>query len=490
MFRSSAKAIFQSDESSLDDTDEDFSEKLAERPKKRRKALTGSTLNLQRCLSDESGGNGAATVSKRSPPTPLPTAQQSPRMGNKSASRKVNTVWSDLATEEQLISGLDGSLQVKKQRRGLGVESYAYNPANILQHSPEKDAEGRSSGTSADQEVEVAAEKSSQDSGDSAKETDADKPKKDAEGGDDQKMDENRPKSTRNFRKRRVMSRYKQKFPMNFRIKITEEDKQFDPSKEQDGEKLRHFVNKLSEALHEHKRDLLEKCVKQAGVEKCALLLQKTCGIEKYGGWLTIDEKRRRTPGGVFLSLFEHSDVLRAAYSLEILISYEMRWFLFEVLFVINAAIRKHFLARKYYHQWALLKQDDELTDDKVKAIFGQNREEKAGASAERKILTAKRTAIEGTDTSGFGAKKKSDSSFEKSLQALKKLTEERKSGGSGTQIEQEGECSSETKSNWKTRAELHLEECSTSGAFLENEAKFEDSAMEQPTSSSSSEDN
>src|SRR5260370_29882725 len=53
---------------------------------------------------------------------------------------------------------------------------------------------------------------------------------------------------------------------------------------------------------------LLHKVVKKLGLEQALAFLKETQEIEAQGGLLLPDGSRRRTPGGVFLSLLPEED--------------------------------------------------------------------------------------------------------------------------------------------------------------------------------------
>jgi len=109
-----------------------------------------------------------------------------------------------------------------------------------------------------------------------------------------------------NYRKRRFddskfknRSNQRQNFPkidpqmpaMKFDVTFNKEDS------------VEELGSQMSAALNETKSDLIIKCIKIAGVEKCLELYNATETVEKHGGMLTLDKRRRRTPGGVFLQL-------------------------------------------------------------------------------------------------------------------------------------------------------------------------------------------
>jgi hypothetical protein len=63
------------------------------------------------------------------------------------------------------------------------------------------------------------------------------------------------------------------------------------------------LVNELATQLQEPNRPLLRKIVVVVGVDRAQALLDQTLAIEAAGGQLTRDGTRRKTAGGVFISL-------------------------------------------------------------------------------------------------------------------------------------------------------------------------------------------
>ncbi len=66
---------------------------------------------------------------------------------------------------------------------------------------------------------------------------------------------------------------------------------------------LNNLVAEITSQLKEPNRGLIRKIVIVTGVERAKALLQQTLAIEAAGGKLTLDGTRRKTPGGVFISL-------------------------------------------------------------------------------------------------------------------------------------------------------------------------------------------
>lgn len=66
---------------------------------------------------------------------------------------------------------------------------------------------------------------------------------------------------------------------------------------------LNHLVEEIITKLNEPARALIRRIVIVVGVERAKALLQQTLAIEAAGGKMTIDGTRRKTPGGVFISL-------------------------------------------------------------------------------------------------------------------------------------------------------------------------------------------
>lgn len=63
------------------------------------------------------------------------------------------------------------------------------------------------------------------------------------------------------------------------------------------------LVNTITTQLNEPKRYLIRQIVLVVGVERAQALFQQTLAIEAAGGQMTRDGTRRKTPGGVFISL-------------------------------------------------------------------------------------------------------------------------------------------------------------------------------------------
>lgn len=59
-------------------------------------------------------------------------------------------------------------------------------------------------------------------------------------------------------------------------------------------------VHEIAAQLNEPNTELIGKIVNTLGIERVSEYLQKTLTIEVEGGMMTLDGKRRRTPGGVF----------------------------------------------------------------------------------------------------------------------------------------------------------------------------------------------
>jgi hypothetical protein len=66
---------------------------------------------------------------------------------------------------------------------------------------------------------------------------------------------------------------------------------------------LNNLVTEITSQLNEPARVLIRRIVIVTGVERAKALLQQTLDIEAAGGKLTLDGTRRKTPGGVFISL-------------------------------------------------------------------------------------------------------------------------------------------------------------------------------------------
>ncbi len=63
------------------------------------------------------------------------------------------------------------------------------------------------------------------------------------------------------------------------------------------------LVKEIAATLNESEIGLVRKTVGILGYDRCANLLAETKRVEAEGGMLTVDGKRRRTPGGVFFRL-------------------------------------------------------------------------------------------------------------------------------------------------------------------------------------------
>jgi hypothetical protein len=66
---------------------------------------------------------------------------------------------------------------------------------------------------------------------------------------------------------------------------------------------LNHLVAEITSQLKEPNHGLIRKIVIVTGVERAKALLQQALDIEAAGGKMTLDGTRRKTPGGVFISL-------------------------------------------------------------------------------------------------------------------------------------------------------------------------------------------
>jgi hypothetical protein len=66
---------------------------------------------------------------------------------------------------------------------------------------------------------------------------------------------------------------------------------------------LNNLVAEITSQLNEPARVLIRRIVIVIGVERAKALLQQTLDIEAAGGKMTLDGTRRKTPGGVFISL-------------------------------------------------------------------------------------------------------------------------------------------------------------------------------------------
>src|SRR3954465_412363 len=68
-------------------------------------------------------------------------------------------------------------------------------------------------------------------------------------------------------------------------------------------EMLRPLVQEITSQLNEPNHILIRKIVIVVGVERARALLQEVLAIEAAGGRMTLDGTRRKTPGGLFISL-------------------------------------------------------------------------------------------------------------------------------------------------------------------------------------------
>src|SRR4051812_38138338 len=66
---------------------------------------------------------------------------------------------------------------------------------------------------------------------------------------------------------------------------------------------LNNLVAEITSQLNEPARVLIRRIVLVTGVERAKALLQQTLDIEAAGGKMTLDGTRRKTAGGVFISL-------------------------------------------------------------------------------------------------------------------------------------------------------------------------------------------
>lgn len=63
------------------------------------------------------------------------------------------------------------------------------------------------------------------------------------------------------------------------------------------------LVNELATRLQERNKPLLHRIVLVVGVDRATALLHQTLAIEAQGGQMTLDGTRRKTPGGIFITL-------------------------------------------------------------------------------------------------------------------------------------------------------------------------------------------
>ncbi|XP_040271909.1 phosphorylated adapter RNA export protein [Bufo bufo] len=96
-------------------------------------------------------------------------------------------------------------------------------------------------------------------------------------------------------RKRPMKERLGEKVDMDYkgRYEITEADPQ---------DKV---TDEIAYRLHEPKKNLIERVVKTIGTKKAIELLIQTAEVEQNGGLLVLNGTRRRTPGGVYLTLLK-----------------------------------------------------------------------------------------------------------------------------------------------------------------------------------------
>ncbi|EDV28704.1 uncharacterized protein TRIADDRAFT_51883 [Trichoplax adhaerens] len=79
------------------------------------------------------------------------------------------------------------------------------------------------------------------------------------------------------------------------------------------------IAKSIAHHLHEPKVQLVQDVVNMIGVEKALLLTRFTLAIQKGGGMLTKDGKRKRYPGGVFLYLLGSAGIIEDATYKEII---------------------------------------------------------------------------------------------------------------------------------------------------------------------------
>ncbi|XP_054159841.1 phosphorylated adapter RNA export protein-like [Oppia nitens] len=70
------------------------------------------------------------------------------------------------------------------------------------------------------------------------------------------------------------------------------------------------FVTEMAHKLKEPKVDLLKRVFETIGESKMTELFSATLDVESSGGLMTLDGKRRRTPGGVFFQLLKNDKKL------------------------------------------------------------------------------------------------------------------------------------------------------------------------------------
>lgn len=77
----------------------------------------------------------------------------------------------------------------------------------------------------------------------------------------------------------------------------------------QQARQVRETIARIADTLGEtepRQRDQIARVVEVLGVEDALALLNETQGIEASGGMLTADGSRRRSPGGVFLTILKN----------------------------------------------------------------------------------------------------------------------------------------------------------------------------------------
>jgi phosphorylated adapter RNA export protein len=69
------------------------------------------------------------------------------------------------------------------------------------------------------------------------------------------------------------------------------------------------LADQLSSILHETNIELLRRCTRVVGNVACIALLRRVEAVELAGGMTTLDGRRRRTPGGVYLYLLRQDNM-------------------------------------------------------------------------------------------------------------------------------------------------------------------------------------
>lgn len=214
--------------------------------------------------------------------------------GGSNKQRKVNSIWADVHSEQILSQTMSDRIAVSVNKHNTvrrGPETYDRSIAANRNFAAKSDV---LQNLDEDLDSFVSSSKANDDLFDNVylEPSEPLAPRRDVE------------KPRQNFRKRRHDDdRFKSKQRINRDKNIVQTQSMkfgvtFDKS-----ESVEKLGAQMSSALNEIKSDLIIRCLKILGIDKCLEFYNATEHIEKNGGMLTLDKRRRRTPGGVLLQL-------------------------------------------------------------------------------------------------------------------------------------------------------------------------------------------